>query len=301
MVPEVQQRGRRVIEKWIGLLIVGCVVSSVFSVAVSSILLGAAYFLVAIRAIKNKSLGLQSPGFGIPLLVFLGTVAVSTLASEDPAWSLPYLARVLKLCFVFPLFTFLDRRGIEWTLKGLLAAMAASAIYGLVQYFWFLDVDLLNRVSGFMSHWMTFSGQMMIGVVALTGWIVSTRRPEARDRLGPAFWGCLVVLGLLGTALLVTLTRSAWIGALLGVFLLLALRSLEVADGRTGTVGVGILSFAATFPRPCLRGVRSGGRHHSGSNRIAQAGSPRRPGSSLDRRRTSHDAPLVLPIPGRRP
>ncbi len=218
---------KRAIEKYIGLLIIGCVVGSVFSVAVSSILLGAAYFLVGVRAITNKSLGLQSPGFGVPLLVFLGTIAISTLASADPVWSLPYLARVLKLCFVFPLFTFLDRRQIEWTLKGLLAAMAASAVYALVQYFWFLDVSLLNRARGFMSHWMTFSGQMMIGVVALAGWMLLARQSEGRNRFGPAFWGWLLLLALLGTALVVTLTRSAWIGAFLGIFLLLALRGLK--------------------------------------------------------------------------
>jgi putative inorganic carbon (hco3(-)) transporter len=95
----------------------------------------------------------------------------------------------------------------------LLVVAAAGSAYALVQfgigYARFLstqnlsdDPTVLARITGFMGHWMTFSGeQLLVWCAALPAMLVVKRR-----------W--LFPLGLVGTALVLSFTRSVWLGAL---------------------------------------------------------------------------------------
>jgi O-antigen ligase len=72
------------------------------------------------------------------------------------------------------------------------------------------DPMVLARITGFMGHWMTFSGeQLLIWCAAVPAVMVLGRR-----------W--LLPLGIVGAALVLSFTRSAWLGAL-GGFLAVAL------------------------------------------------------------------------------
>src|SRR5688572_27346718 len=66
------------------------------------------------------------------------------------------------------------------------------------------DPMVLARITGFMGHWMTFSGeQLLVWCAAIPAIAVLGRR-----------W--LLPLGLVGSALLLSFTRSVWLGALGG-------------------------------------------------------------------------------------
>ena len=94
----------------------------------------------------------------------------------------------------------------------LLAVSAAASILALFQfvvaYFKFLsthnvgdDPTILTCITGFMGHWMTFSGeQLLIWCAATPALLLLGRR-----------W--LVPVGLIGVALVVSFTRSVWLGA----------------------------------------------------------------------------------------
>jgi O-antigen ligase len=72
------------------------------------------------------------------------------------------------------------------------------------------DPTVLARISGFMGHWMTFSGeQLLVWCAAIPAMVALGRR-----------W--LLPLGLVGTALVLSFTRSVWLGAI-GGFLAVAL------------------------------------------------------------------------------
>jgi len=113
--------------------------------------------------------------------------------------------------------------------------MGISAAYGILQYFWLREVDLLHRIQGFMGHWMTFSGQLMLCSVALGGYLLYRLTPEPTEaveapsetvslkpvrRVLPFWVGTLLWL-IMSFALVLTQTRNSWLGTLAGLFLLL--------------------------------------------------------------------------------
>ena len=96
-----------------------------------------------------------------------------------------------------------------------LASGTAAALIGVAQYLFFGHDHLGQRPSGSMGHYMTYAGVLML----LTGAALSRLLFDARDR-GWAF----AALPALAVALVVTLTRSAWIGAAVGAGVVLILR-----------------------------------------------------------------------------
>ncbi len=210
------------LDKWITLAVIGGIVTSLVSIAASSILLGAALLMWIPGALRNRRLGLALPPFKWVLGCFLGAVLLSIAFSLDPAYSVRYLTKAVKLGLLVFAWTYLNRRHVEAVFKAILAVLACSALYGLLQYEWLLDINLLNRIRGFMSHWMTFSGQLMLGAVSLSAYLLlcgrSRKGREARESRRGGFETALwtAVLAVLLLALLLTFTRNAWLGTLVG-------------------------------------------------------------------------------------
>ncbi len=205
---------------WISLLLVGGVVASLASVFISSLLLVLGVTAWMWDCFQQRRFILRMPPFKFFMFAFLFLVLVSILFSSDRFASALYLKKLLKYFLVFLLYTYLTRGQIEKGLKWIFLVAGASAFWGICQYFWFGEVDLLHRIDGFMSHWMTFSGQLMICAVALASYMVflwRTRSLESwRNRV------LLLCFPLILFALLLTMTRSAWIGVAGGLFFLVA-------------------------------------------------------------------------------
>jgi len=214
----------------ISLLLIGGVVASLASVFISSLLLILGVVAWIWDCFQQRRFLLRMPPFKLFLFAFLFLVLISVLFSSDLFASALYLKKLLKYFLVFLLYTYLTQGQIEKGLKWIFILAGASAFWGICQYFWFRDVDLLNRIDGFMSHWMTFSGQLMICAVALAAYVVFLWRSRSleswRDR------GLILCFPLIIFTLLLTMTRSAWIGAVGGLFFLIAsIRFKWVAAG----------------------------------------------------------------------
>ena len=110
-----------------------------------------------------------------------------------------------------------------------LAAGVLSSLWSFVQFGrrW-LEADALHvdfyrhyvaqRTSGFMSHWQTFGGQMMmVFAVALALLLFAPGRYRKLHR--KLLWAAV---GIVGAALLLNETRGNWIGAALGTVYLVA-------------------------------------------------------------------------------
>jgi putative inorganic carbon (hco3(-)) transporter len=204
----------------------GSLVASVASIAVSQLLLGAslAMFLGAWARGEVKP---QWPPFGAALLVFILLTLVALAASPDPRGGLPQIKKLYLLLSV-PLMAslFRDQRDLRRVALGWCAVGSASALWGLGQFAvkWsraqaagenFYQSYVGSRITGFNSHWMTFSGQMMVVLVfaiALLFWA----RPSKRLRAA-----LLLSIALCGTALVVAFTRGVWIAAGVAVLYLL--------------------------------------------------------------------------------
>ncbi len=247
-------------DKLISYALMAGVVSSLVSVFFSGLFFAAAIFFWVWNGWRNRQWRLETPPFTVFLLAFCTAVLVSILFSTNPLDSAIYLKKLIKFFYVFLIFTFFTRVQVEQTLHGIFAVLGLSALYGILQYYWLMEVNLLNRINGFMSHWMTFSGQLMLGSVALAGYILLYRlsgedvretngeREEGSERWGERWtqeenssspklktrtvklnfdhWGLIFWIGvlvLLLFALVLTNTRSAWLGAVVGLSLLLAI------------------------------------------------------------------------------
>jgi O-antigen ligase len=74
----------------------------------------------------------------------------------------------------------------------------------------------LSRITGFMGHWMTFSGQEMLVLMLLLAWLLS--KPEAPRWAVTAGW---CAAGAIVVALLLAFTRSVWVACFAGACYLL--------------------------------------------------------------------------------
>ena len=191
----------------------------VITIAGFELVLGAAIVAMIVWRVKPKW-----PAIWLPIsLFFLGTV-ISWLASGDLRGGLPQIKKFYVYAMVFVVAsTFRNAAQIRWLALGW--AVAASAGLGLYQFYdkyedavekhqRFYDSYVADRITGFLDHWMTFSGEMMMALLII-GAVVFF----CRDRRWVPW---LVAAGaLIGVALVAAETRSMWAGAACGgVYLL---------------------------------------------------------------------------------
>jgi len=184
-------------------------------VATSEIGTIAAVFCVA-WAIWKKQL---EPSFHIlyfPLALYGLDSTISALSSFRQEHAFGESALWLKM-LVFPTALILFRnvpRTRELALRVFLAFGVFSALFGFFQYFFLHQRDVEHRITGTAAHVMTLSGLMLpVALIFLILW--------SHDRRN--WW--LIGGGLITTAtLLMTFTRSAWLGWAVAVFAVVVLK-----------------------------------------------------------------------------
>jgi putative inorganic carbon (HCO3(-)) transporter len=178
---------------------------------------GALFAIVAVAiAIWRREL---QPSFHIlyfPLALYALDSTLSALFADRAIHSFGESALWLKI-LLFPAALILFRnvpRTRELALRVLLAFGVFSSAFGLVQYFVFNQRDLEHRITGPTAHVMTLSGLLLpVALVFLILWSHDSKN--------------LLLLGgtiLVTFALLLTFTRSAWLGWIVAVSVLLVLK-----------------------------------------------------------------------------
>ncbi len=185
----------------------------VVSIAGFEIVLGAAILSMIVLRVKPRW-----PAIWLPIsLFFLGTV-ISWLASGDLRGGLPQIKKFYVYAMVFVVATtFRSVAQIRWLALGWAAAATASAGLGMYQFYdkyedamekhqKFYDAYVADRITGFLDHWMTFSGEMMMALLIIASVVFF-----CRDRRWVAW--LVAAGGLIGVALVAAETRSMWAGA----------------------------------------------------------------------------------------
>ena len=160
-----------------------------------------------------------APSLSSPLTALAGFhalfIALSTFFSRDPAASVRHLAGISLLLLLPITMDVADRPSRA---RALFLALGANAVILSAIGFWQFvhgGDDLENRIMGPLSHWMTFSGLTMIAGCLLLGFALEER--------GSRRWPGLVAAVPLA-AMLLTFTRSAYVGTLAAAALYLAVR-----------------------------------------------------------------------------
>lgn len=156
------------------------------------------------------------PAFMLPLLVYAGWTLVSSTTSIYPSASFMDSKQLLLFLMVPVVATFARGMRATWVIDAVIAVGSAAALYGIAQFNFFGYDNLDNRVVGPLSHWMTFSGVLML----VTGAALARLLYVGRDWVWPA-----IAVPALVVALFYTQTRNAMVGLVAAVSVLMAERN----------------------------------------------------------------------------
>jgi O-antigen ligase len=195
---------------------IGSVGAAAASIAASELLLGMSVGLVLVLlALRRTVLRLPS---GWPLLAFfVSWTILSWLVNGHIHEGLPQIRKFYVLLIVVVVATlFRGLRDARWVMLLWIVLCALSSLWGFWQFGhkWqaahaagvsFYLAYVASRMTGFNSHWMTFSQQLMLGLlagVALVLW----------DRATPAKWKRAVVVSVAvcAVAIILAMTRGVW-------------------------------------------------------------------------------------------
>jgi len=206
------------------------------SISAMEIFLGAALVFWLVVLVKEKGRP-AVPRFFWPLLVFAGLTLLASALSVNPAISFVN-SRKLLLFLVVPLTMsgLATPRASGLASRALLVSGFTSGAYAIA-YFSFKALPG-ERVQGFMGHPMTQGGLLLLFLCAAMSFFLFLRD---RTRW---LWAAAFVLG--SAALALTYTRSAWVGFVLALALVLFLYKPAAVILLPVIVGL----FAVAAPRP---------------------------------------------------
>jgi O-antigen ligase len=198
--------------------LIGLVAAAQLSIAIAQILLAvAALAWLVLHAARRERL--DAPAFFWPLLGYAMLTLLAAGFSADPALSVADCKQLALFMLVPVVYDFARGPRARHLLTAVITVGAISALIGVVQ-FAVLNYDILGRrPQGTLSHWMTYSGTLMLVMCGAVARLLY----DTRDR----GWAA-VVMPVLVVALLLTSTRSAWVGAAAGIGVVLLLRDFRL-------------------------------------------------------------------------
>ena len=188
------------------------------SIAAADILLTIAAALWIGLLIRNRE-RIEVPGMFWPLAAYAGATLIASFFSVDPRVSLVD-SKQLVLLVIVPLAyrLFRGNRGLL-AVDVIITVGALSAMLGIVQYLILNYDNLGRRPQGTLGLYMTYSGLLMLVTCAAVARIMFAQHHRG--------WAAFVLPALV-IALAFTLTRSAWVGACVGVGILFLLRDFRL-------------------------------------------------------------------------
>jgi O-antigen ligase len=188
------------------------------SIALANILLTITGVLWLALLIKKQERVTAPPWFWM-LLAYAALTLVSSVTSLVPITSV-IDSKQLLLFLIVPGVYRLARGQRALTIATVIISVgAASAIIGIAQYGIFEYDNLGRRPQGSLTHYMTYSGLLML----VSGMAAARLLFHGRDRTWPA-----LVMPALLVALALTFTRSAMVGTCVGIGLLFVLKDLRL-------------------------------------------------------------------------
>jgi O-antigen ligase len=204
------------------------------SIAAADIFLTIAAVLWVGLIVKNKE-RVEVPRMFWPLAAYAGATLVASVFSVDPRVSLVDSKQLVLLIIVPLTYRLFRGRRALLAVDVIISVGAVSAIWGIVQYL-ILNFDHLGRrPQGALGLYMTYSGLLMLVACAAVSRVMFAKHHRA--------WAAVVLPALI-FALIFTFTRSAWVGACVGIGLLFLLRDFRLM----ALLPVALAAFLALAP-----------------------------------------------------
>jgi O-antigen ligase len=188
------------------------------SIAAADILLTIAALLWIGLLLKNRE-RIEVPGMFWPLAAYAAATLIASVFSIDPNVSL-IDSKQLVLLVIVPLAYRLFRGNRALLAVDVIITIGAlSATFGIVQYLILSFDNLGRRPQGMLGLYMTYSGLLMLVTCAAVARIMFAQHHRG--------WAAAVLPALV-FALAFSFTRSAWVGACVGVGILFLLRDFRL-------------------------------------------------------------------------
>jgi len=203
------------------------------SIAAADILLTLSALLWVAVLVRNRE-RVEVPRMFWPLAAYAVATLVASVFSVDPKVSLVDSKQLVLLIIVPLTYRLFRGRRALLAVDVIITVGAVSATYGIIQYLILNYNDLGRRPHGALGLYMTYSGLLMLVACAAVSRVMFAKHHRA--------WAALVLPALL-LALAFTFTRSAWVGACVGIGLLFLLRDFRLL-GLLPVALAGFLAFA---------------------------------------------------------
>jgi putative inorganic carbon (HCO3(-)) transporter len=218
-------------------------VAILLSIAVSQILLA-----LALAFLLLSGLPLRWPRISIPLGLFLAWTLLALAFSPDPGFGIPTVRKMVVVYWMLLIVYSSVRTFAEakWLILAWIGVGTITAGRGLFQYAAdvagaraahqnFYNFYIADRIRGFMSHWMTFSGQELFVLLLMAAFVLFA--PDLKRWR----WVWLPCLAVVGTALILSNTRTIWVAAVVAGFYLLWEWRKWAAAAMPVVLGLGLL------------------------------------------------------------
>lgn len=225
------------------------------SIAVSQIFLACAILTFAAEWFLTRRT-LRFPPIATPLLLFMLLTATSLAGSPEPFLGRAAISKFWLFAIVLLVVNVFDAERVRQTYLVLCVLSFLASLLVIGQFLIVGQVSVETRLTGFMGHWMTLSGELMLAFTAGAGFLLFGR---PRD---PWLW--LGGLAVVGVALSMTLTRSVWLATLVGMMVLLLMRHPNWKILGAAVLATGLL--AVTAPDVIQRRLHSMGNTSDPSN-----------------------------------
>jgi putative inorganic carbon (HCO3(-)) transporter len=175
----------------------GALLSILFSIAVSQILLA-----LALAALLFSSDRIRLPPIKLPLALFMVGTVVSLLASGHIQEGMPQIRKFYVFLILLVAYSTIRKtseiRAVVLLWAGIATLSAARSFFQFwriyqqsqEQHVSFYDFYVGSRITGFMSHWMTFGGEEMIVLLLLASYLFFS----GERRWKSWGWVCAVIL-----------------------------------------------------------------------------------------------------------
>jgi O-antigen ligase len=228
--------------------------TTVVSIAYSEILLGAA--LLAVLAARKW----RWPPVVWPVALWMTWTLVSLAASGHAQDGLPQVKKFYVWLMLFVVFSALRTLAhVRWVTLAWAAGATLSALWGFGQFvhiyrttpvFFYYAYSNGTRITGFADHWMTFSALLMMALL-MTGAMLLFSNDRRRSA-----W-LLPALAIIGAGLLLSFTRSMWVGSVAGAVWLLWWRKRWLVIAIPVVIGIILLANPLQVRERVLSSVRA--------------------------------------------
>jgi O-antigen ligase len=206
------------LERFAWVAVLAFVAALQVSIFVAQVFLAVTAVLWLVLVVRNGE-RIEVPRVFWPLAAYAAWTIVAAVLAVDREVSLRDTKQLVLFAIIPIAYRLLPGRRSLTAIDVIITVGALEAIVGIFQYAILNFDNLGRRVQGSLTHYMTYSGVLMLVACAAAARIMFRRE----DRV----WASLVMPALL-VALALTMSRNAWVGVCVGIGLLFLLRDFRL-------------------------------------------------------------------------